>query len=89
MIWAFIGKLLLKVLIQVLLKMVYSVASEQVISALIFKLLHALASKTKTEKDDEFVNKMEALYHSMSDKTDPEVQETVDKIKVLKSTNEQ
>ena len=89
MLWSFIGKIVLKVLIQVLLKMVYSVASEQVISALIFKLLHALASKTKTVKDDEFVNKMEALYHSMSDKTDPEVQETVDKIKLLKGTNEQ
>lgn len=89
MIWSFLGKLLLRVLIQILLKIVYSVASEQVISSLVFKLLHALASKTKTQKDDVFVNKIEELYHSMSDTTDPEVQETIDKIKILKGTDEQ
>lgn len=83
--WAFLIQILVKVLLQVLLKIVYSVASEQVISALVFKLLHALAKRTKSEKDDEFVKKIEDLYHTMSDKMDPQVERTIDRIKVLKS----
>ncbi|WNA15865.1 hypothetical protein XaC1_222 [Xanthomonas phage XaC1] len=85
----FFSKILIKVLLHVLLKIVYSMASEQVISGLVFKLLYALAKKTKTTKDDDFVKKVEDLYHSMSDVTDSEATRTVEKIKILNDKDSQ
>lgn len=85
----FLSKILIKVLLHVLLKIVYSMASEQVISGLVFKLLYALARKTKTTKDDDFVKKVEDLYHSMSDVTDGEAARTVEKIKILNDKDSQ
>lgn len=81
----FIVQILVKVLISVLLKIIYSVASEQVISGIIFKGLHALAKRTKSEKDDDFINKIQGLYNSPSIQENPAIEHTIDQIKILKS----
>ena len=61
---------IIKVLVQVLLKLVLTMCSKEVIGRIMFACLHRLVKLTKTTKDDELLEKLEKLYWGISDSTD-------------------
>lgn len=79
----FIISVLLRVLTSVFLKIIFSIASEEVIANLVFKLLHKLSTYTKTDKDDALVNKLEELYNKNSDQNTVLVEKTISHLKGL------
>lgn len=73
----FIGQILL----QVLIKLVLTMFSKEMIGKLMFACLHRLVKLTKTTKDDEFIDKLERMYWGISDATDQQFEELIKKIK--------
>lgn len=55
--------------------------SKEMIGKLMFACLHRLVKLTKTEKDDEFIDKFEKMYWGISDTTDQQSEDLIKKIK--------
>lgn len=55
--------------------------SKEMIGKLMFACLHRLVKLTKTEKDDEFIDKLEKMYWGISDTTDQQSEDLIKKIK--------
>lgn len=79
----FIVTILLRVLTSVFLKIIFSIASEEVIAGLVFKLLHKLTTYTKTDKDDILITKLEEIYNKNSDQNSVLVEKTITHLKGL------
>lgn len=73
----FIGQILL----QVLLKLILTMFSKEVIGKIMFTCLHRLVKLTKTTKDDEYIDSLEKLYYGISDTTDTQSEDLLRKIK--------
>lgn len=73
------------IFVQVLIKLVLTICTKEMIGKLMFSCLHKLVSLTSTEKDDEFIDKVEKLYWSISESTDTESQKLIVKIQESKN----
>ncbi|WP_142669128.1 hypothetical protein [Klebsiella variicola] len=51
------------------------------VEKLMFGCLHRLVKLTKSEKDDELLDKLEKLYYSMDEATEEEAEKVIDEIK--------
>lgn len=76
-----LGRFIAQLLLQVLIKMVLTMFSKEMIGKLMFACLHRLVKLTKTTKDDEFVEKLERTYWGISDTTDQQSEDLIKKIK--------
>lgn len=54
--------------------------SKEVIGKIMFACLHRLVKLTKTTKDDEYIDSLEKLYYGISDTTDTQSEELLNKI---------
>jgi len=81
---ALIGKIIVQVLMQVLLKLILTVFSKELIGKVMFACLHRLTKLTPTTRDDEFIDKLEDLYWNVSETTDQESDELLKKIQEKK-----
>ncbi|HHD2920220.1 TPA: hypothetical protein ACNZ5U_004635 [Enterobacter kobei] len=79
--WIIIGRFIVQILMSVLLKLVLTVFSKEMIGKLMFACLHRLVKLTSTTKDDEYIDKLEKMYWGISDTTDQQSDELINKIK--------
>lgn len=78
---AIILRFIAQILLQVLIKLVLTMFSKEMIGKLMFACLHRLVKLTKTTRDDEFIDKLEGMYWGISDTTDIQSEELIKKIK--------
>ncbi|WP_182057871.1 hypothetical protein [Pantoea sp. ME81] len=76
-----IGRFILQVLLQVLIKLVITMFSKEMIGKMMFACLHRLVKITKTTKDDELLEKLERLYWGISDNTDQQSEYLLHKLR--------
>jgi len=76
-----IGRFILQILLQVLMKFVITLFSKEMIGKLMFACLYRLVKLTKTTKDDELIEKLEKLYWGISDSTDQQSEYLLHKLK--------
>lgn len=76
-----IGRFLLGILMQVLIKLVLTMFSKEMVGKLMFACLHRLVKLTKTTVDDEYVDKLESMYWGINDTTDQQAYDLLRKIK--------
>lgn len=76
--------MIVQILVQVLLKLILTVFSKELIGKVMFACLHRLAKLTDTTKDDEFIDRLEKMYWDVSDTTDQQSEDLLNKIKEKK-----
>lgn len=76
-----IGRFLLGILMQVLIKLVLTMFSKEMVGKLMFACLHRIVKLTKTTVDDEYVDKLESMYWGINDTTDQQAYDLLRKIK--------